>query len=291
MSFNTTIDNLVYEASTQPENVAEKVFIQKEWSNPIYDTNTSAEYNSNQIVFDTTTLMNCGQEVSYSEGVIVLPVVIRVQTDNGATAANGQNWTSFAGLVNTDFMLALKNSHINLVHSVAINMNNQDILQPQPLSNSYLIFRQHSELSYEDELLNAPLHGYCKDNSESWSFIAGTINNGIVTGTSKGAGICNNVNGTNAFAVDVNATSNEGLRRRHALIQKLGSVNGKATILGDLEANKPEGKNYIENVDGANGGKYIYYNIYLRLIDLVPDFFPNLVQMEENIFTTIFILD
>mmetsp|Transcript_4436 Transcript_4436/g.4448 ORF Transcript_4436/g.4448 Transcript_4436/m.4448 type:complete len:518 (-) Transcript_4436:2192-3745(-) len=202
-------------------------------------------------------------------------MVIRIQTNNAAAAGTGLNWTSAGGLTNTDFMLGLKNSHLNLVHSVAININNQDILQPQPFSNSYLIFRQHAELSYEDELLNAPLHGYCKDNSESWSFIAGTINNGIVTGTSKGAGICNNVNGTNAFAVDVNATSNEGLRRRHALIQKLGSVNGKATILGDLEANKPEGKNYIENIDGANGGKYIYYNVFLRLVDLMPDFFSN----------------
>lgn len=37
MPFNTTIDNIVYEASTQPENVTEKVFIQKEWNNPVFD--------------------------------------------------------------------------------------------------------------------------------------------------------------------------------------------------------------------------------------------------------------
>jgi hypothetical protein len=33
MSFNTTIDNLIYQSSTQPENVAEKPFIEKQWSN------------------------------------------------------------------------------------------------------------------------------------------------------------------------------------------------------------------------------------------------------------------
>jgi hypothetical protein len=275
MSFNTTIDNLVYEASTQPENVAEKPFIQKEWNNPVYDTNTSAEYNSNQIVFDTTTLMNCGQEVSYSEGIIALPFVIRISSSNaavngaGGATANGNDWATKAGLAGTDFMLALKNSHMNLVHSVAVNMNNQDILQPQPLSNAYLIFRQHAELSNEDELLNAPLHGYCKDGSESWSFEAAA--------SSKGIGLCNNANGSNAFSTDVNSTSNEGLRRRHALIQKLGAVNGKALVLGDLNANKPEGKNFIENVDGivGVGGKYIYYTAFLRLIDLQPDLFTN----------------
>jgi hypothetical protein len=175
MSFNTTIDNLVYESSTQPENVAEKPFIEKQWSIPLYDTNGGSDYNSNQVVFDTTTLMNCGQQISYSEALLAIPLVVRVQTDNVPNTANGQNWTSFAGLVNTDFMLAFKNSHTNLVHSIAINMKNQDIFQSVSLSNLSLKFRQHTELSNEDELLNAPLHGYCKDGSESWSFhLAGT---------------------------------------------------------------------------------------------------------------------
>ena len=43
MSFNTTIDNLVYSAVTQPENVADKPFVSKEWTNAIFDTNTSAQ--------------------------------------------------------------------------------------------------------------------------------------------------------------------------------------------------------------------------------------------------------
>jgi hypothetical protein len=83
-------------------------------------TNVSSDYNSNQVVFDTTTLMNCGQQVSYSEALLAIPLVVRIQTDNAGANANGQNWKTFAGLVNTDFMLAFKNSHTNLVHSIAI---------------------------------------------------------------------------------------------------------------------------------------------------------------------------
>jgi hypothetical protein len=147
MSFNTTIDNLVYEATTQPENVAEKVFVQKEWNNPVYDTNTSADYNTNQIQFDTTTLMNCGSLVGYSEGVILLPLVVKVSSSNAAN-----NWIVNPAvptdLDHTDFMIGFKNSHTNLVQSIAVNMNNQDILQPVPLSNAYITFIQHSELSY-----------------------------------------------------------------------------------------------------------------------------------------------
>jgi hypothetical protein len=109
------------------------------------------------------------------------------------------------------------------------------------------------------------LHGYCKDGSESWSFHS--------AGNSRGIDLCNNVIGSNAFAVDINSTSNEGLRRRHALIQKLGAVNGKDAVLGSLAINSQEAKNYIENEDGAQGGKYIYNTCFLRLTDLVPDLF------------------
>ena len=140
MSFNTTIDNLVYSQATQPENIAEKPFVSKEWTNPIFDTNTSASYNSNQIIFDSTTLANSGQFPNYSEGMIILPMVIRV------SASANNDWTA-AGRAGTDFILALKNSHVQLVHSIGINMNNMDIIQPVPLSNAYLTFIQHSELS------------------------------------------------------------------------------------------------------------------------------------------------
>jgi hypothetical protein len=267
MSFNTTIDNLVYEATTQPENVAEKVFVQKEWNNPVYDTNTSAEYSTNQIQFDTTTLMNCGSLVSYREGVILLPLVIKITSNNAAN-----NWTNTAGLVNTDFMISLKNSHTNLVQSIAVNMNNQDILQPVPLSNAYLTFIQHSELSFEDELLNAPLHGYCKDSSQSWSYEAiSATANGRMTGTAKGVGISNNSNASIYPSLNSNEAYNEGLVRRQQLINKFTNQK-KTDILGTVDRNKQEAKSYIENQDG---GKYIYYVATLRLQDIQPHFFPN----------------
>lgn len=257
MSFNTTIDNLVYSATTQPENIAEKPFVSKEWTNAIFDTNTSASYNSNQIIFDTTTLSNSGTFPNYAEGVIMLPMVIRVSSNNAAN-----NWDTTAGLVGTDFMIAFKNSHVQLVNSIAINMNNIDILQPVPLSNSYLTFRQHSELSYEDELLNAPLHGYCKDNSTSWYYANAA--------DSRGVGIGNNCNFKLVDGLSINDTCNEGMLRRQKLINKYSP--DKQLVLGSVDANNRECKNYILN---DTDGKYIFYDVILRLKDLAPDFFPN----------------
>lgn len=257
MSFNTTIDNLIYSQTTQPENIAEKPFVSKEWTNAIYDTNTSASYNSNQIIFDSTTLANSGQMPNYAEGIIILPIVIRV-----SCAANN-DWTG-ATRAGTDFMLALKNSHVQLVHSIGINMNNMDILQPVPLSNAYLSFIQHSELSTEDELLNSPLHGYCKDSSSSWSYVPAT------SADSRGIGICNNSNFGLINGLSVNDTFNEGMYRRQKLFNKYNT--DKLLVLGAESVNEKECKSYISN---RNDGKYFFYDVVLRLKDIAPHFFPN----------------
>lgn len=208
--------------------------------------------------------MNCGSFVGYGEGVIILPMVIRVSSSNGTN-----DWTN-ANLDNTDFMLAFKNSHIHLVHLVAINLNNIDILQPVPLSNAYLTFIQHSELSYEDELLNALLHGYCKDSANSWSYEIGANVNGVVTGTSRGAGICNNANMTFIHSTQHNDVWNEGMLRRQKLVNKYST--DKQAVLGNIARNKMEAKNYVDN---DTDGKYYYYNVILRLKDLQLHFFPN----------------
>lgn len=266
MSFNTTIDNLVYSSVTQPENIAEKPFVSKEWTNPIFDTNTSANYNSNQIIFDTTTLSNSGQLPNYAEGIIILPVVIKV------AATDVDDWTD-PTRAGTDFILGLKNSHVQIVHSIGINMNNMDIVQPVPLMNSYLTFLQHSELSLEDELLNVPLHGYAKDNSTSWSFVgqAGTDTDANkATGDSRGLGLCNNSNFGLINSLTINDTYNEGLLRRQKLINKYSA--DKVLVLGDESINSQEIKSYVSN---QADGKYYFYDVVLRLKDLQPHFFPN----------------
>ncbi|MFO0414310.1 MAG: hypothetical protein ACK50E_01550, partial [Bacteroidota bacterium] len=109
MSFNTTVDNIVHAQSTQPENIAEKPFVSKEWSNPIFDTNTSANYASNQVIFDTTTLSNSGTLVNYAEGLIALPIVIRVSSSDANkpwvnVPAQGGNAAVDNAYPNTDFM-------------------------------------------------------------------------------------------------------------------------------------------------------------------------------------------
>lgn len=271
MSFNTTIDDIVYSQTTQPPNIADKPFISKSWTNPIYDTNTSSNYTSNQVIFDTTVLSNSGQLVNYQEGIIALPFVIKVSRTGAAN-----DWTD-ATLKHTDFMLGLKNSHVQFLHSISINLNNVDIVQGVPLTNAYLTFIQHSELSQDDEFLNSPLTGYCKDSSSSWYYKAATGTTSVLTGDSRGVGLGNNCNFSLVGAYDSNDSSNEGLLRRQKLIskyndEKLGLIHGNTTA-GVVNTSNFNGKSIVYNIDG---GKYIYYDCYLRLKDICPNLFNNL---------------
>lgn len=264
-SFNDTIDNVVYELATRPENIADKPFVSKTWSNPIFDTNTSSNYASNQVIFDTTILSNSGSPVSYSEGLIMLPMVIAVTKTGGATT----DWTNNA-LSGTDFMVGLKNSHVQLIDRISITLNNTDIVQSVPMSNVYLSFIQHSEMSSEDEMLNMSLTGYAKDDSSSWYYNTPAVANGVLTGDSRGCGIGNNANFKLINAFDYNDVANEGLLKRQRLVGKLNAE--KNAVLGNLNTTKEHQKNYIENLAS---GKYIYYDCVLRLKDLCPNLFKN----------------
>lgn len=266
MSFNDTIDNVVYELSTRPENIAEKPFVSKTWSNPIYDTNTSSNYASNQVIFSTEILSNSGSPVSYSEGLIILPMVIALTKTGGA-------FTSFldANLRGTDFVLGFKNSHVNIVDRVSVTLNNTDILQSVPMTNAYLSFIQHSEMSEEEEKLNLPLTGYSKDNGQSWYFNTPTTVGTVLTGDSRGVGIGNNANFKSIDAFDTNETSNEGMLKRQRNVGKYNAE--RLSVLGTtLAPTREHQKNYVEN---EASGKYIYYDCVLRLRDLCPNLFKN----------------
>lgn len=278
MSFNTTIDDVAFAKSTEPENIAKKMFVQKEWTNPIYDTNTSSNYASNQIIFDTTSLSTTEAYVNYQEGLIVLPAVIKLS----CTQANGTAVDFSTDAYKwTDFVLGMKNSHTQILHSLSITLNNVDIVQNVPLTNAYLSFIQHSELSSDDEWLNGPLTGYAKDSSGSWYRNAPTKTGGgawsqvdgsvSLTGDSRGVGLGNNCNFGLINPLDINESHNDGLLKRQRFVNKL--TDEKRAVLGTLSKNKENCKSYVENLAA---GKYIYYDIVLRLKDICPNLFNNL---------------
>ncbi len=139
------------------------------------------------------------------------------------------------------------------------------------MANAYLSFIQHSELSTDDELLDGSLTGYAKDNASSWYYNTPNVNGNVLTGDSRGCGFGNNCNFGLVDGLAVNDTHNNGLLRRQKFVNKLNLE--KTDVLGNFPINKLACKNYVENIDS---GKYIYYDVVLRLKDLCPNLFNNL---------------
>ena len=222
------------------------------------DMNTAGNYSSNTSSFETVTLSNGGRWCDYTEAYITLPVVV-------AISAPGVDWTG-ANFKDTDHLLALKNSHLNLINSCQIDYGNQKTVQATDHINDYLIFKQHTEMSQQDELLHGPTIGYAKDTAKSWYYH--DVN-----------GVSNNHCTPLALSATRLTETNEGFLNRcnntHSLDDNLRKVH---SIFGNANASniKQSNGSYIVN---ATTHKAFYYNVIVRLKDL-PLFksFPALLK-------------
>jgi hypothetical protein len=118
-------DSLVYEMSEE-RNEEEKVpFLKKEMV--FVDDQSQRNYSSSQATIETTTLSNNGRWCDYSQGYISLPLVITVAgLTNGTTDV--VDFTS-APLKQTDLLMCLKNSNLNLIDSMVVDYGNNNVIQ------------------------------------------------------------------------------------------------------------------------------------------------------------------
>jgi hypothetical protein len=223
----------------------------------IKDMSTSGNYSTGQVVFETISLSNGGKWCDYTEAYITIPTV-SVMT---GVAANGAvvNFTE-DHVKDSDMALVFKNSHLNLINSCQIDYGNRSAVQQTDHINDYLIFKQHTELSAQDEELHGPTIGYAKDDSRSWYWDAGN-------------GIGNNKVGS---GVDVlyrhSAAVNRGMFNRSQVYFAVDDNDGETTetiskrhhIFG-ADAVKQSNRSYI--VNHAEHKAY-YHNVIVRLKDL-----------------------
>lgn len=264
MSFQT-IDNAIFESVTSDE-VQQKPFLEKNYMY-VQDNNPSTSYSTNQVTFTTEVFANNGKYNNFSEGILLFPQVFQV------TGNAGQ-------LDKTDLILALKNSNMNLIHSMKVDYNNSQVIQGIDNLNNYLIFIQHTEMSNEDELLNGSLLGYAKDSSTSWSYSAGE--------SAVGHGICNNTNTyveTNGI-LNSGELSNSGFQKRLGYFQNYNANDGKNLVLS-VDNRKKYAMNMIDNVSASE--KVYYYNCYIRLRDL--PFFKHLPLIRSGTIRMTFTLN
>jgi hypothetical protein len=172
------MDNLVFEESVNAE-IDQSEFISKKW---IYVNDSNSQNYTSQVVIDSTPLSNAGGYINWSEGYIVMPILVQLQS---TTAGHLPLNTILA-----DHTWALKNGFWNMINSMTVEFNNQNIVQQTPFLNVFRSFKAHTSFSQDDVLNEGSTIGYHPDTAGSWLFAPAISNASPLS--SGGLGLCNN---------------------------------------------------------------------------------------------------
>ena len=157
-------DNLVFEESLNTE-VDSSEFISKRW---IYvNDNNNGNYTS-QIVIDSTPLSNAGGWINWSEGFIVMPLLVELTSTTPASIPANQS--------HPDWSWAFKNGFWQMINSMTIEFNNQNIVQQTPFLNVFRSFKCLTSWSKDDLANHGASCGVYPDSADSWAYNADFTN-------------------------------------------------------------------------------------------------------------------
>ena len=179
------MDNLVFEESLNTE-IDQSEFISKKW---IYvNDNNNGNYTS-QVVLDSTPLSNAGGWVNWSEGFILMPLVVQLTSTNAAKLP-----LDAANETIADYSWAFKNGFWNLINSMSVEFNNQNIIQQTPFVNVFRSFKAHTSFSQDDLFNEGTSIGYYPDTAGSWAYNNAGATTNPLDGRGVNIGVSNNTN-------------------------------------------------------------------------------------------------
>jgi hypothetical protein len=180
------MDNLVYEESLNTE-VEHSEFISKKW---IYvNDNNNGSYAS-QVVLDSTSLSNSGGYLGWSEGFILMPIVVQLSVADSADTALLPANTNIA-----DYSWAFKSGFWQMIDSMTVEFNNQNVIQTTPFTNVFRSFKANTTFSCDDIKNHGASTGFYPDNAGSWAYSATSTATETLSGRGGACGISNNSNG------------------------------------------------------------------------------------------------
>lgn len=168
----STSDSVIYETSLQSEKLPEQ-FTSKQW---LYITDSNNGAYNGQINIESSSLANSGRWLSYSEGLITIPVTM---TFTGAA------------IPGAPFCIAPKAGWHHLIDSVEVQFGNMSVQQQTPFTNVLTTFKMLSSFSYSGlvkygSLLNFwtdDYRGYVYTNAANGARGNGVSNNSIAAAT------------------------------------------------------------------------------------------------------------
>jgi hypothetical protein len=206
------------------------------------DNNPNKDYSLGQVEFDSTSAFE-GSYTDWRNGYVLIPQVLCVES---ATDIHFDTQ-------GFDFMVALKNSDMNLINSYEIELDNGSIVKKYDLTNMYVNFVLNSEMTEQEMKSEGKSFGYAKDGT-GWMF-----NNAA---SIYGEGLCNNCNTDKAVYLSsfADIEPNVGMLERQR-IYKNNLRKGSDELFSDVELKE---KQYCRIENGVKT-KVIYYNAVIPL--------------------------
>lgn len=287
-------DQVVLEQSLESQ-IVDEPFVSRQQVYVIDSNNGS--YNG-QIQIDTSSLSNSGRWVSYSEGVIEVPLVVTLQALNGDTtgygSANAALNAQTAAIANLrkEFAVGLKAGHFQLIHSLAVEYNNTSVVQLTPYLNHFVSYKMLTTLDDSDLRKWGDSIGFFADSAMSHDYIqadvttstnaAGVGNVGTAGLSSSGWGSVNNKNVPSMGSFTDYVTNkqknaaNEGFMKR-TLGNAANATSGKLTTSTVTSSDKfsVQARNYYQQATTSNYTDVWYVMASIRLKD-IADFFDKL---------------
>jgi hypothetical protein len=172
-------DPIVYDKISK-EDVKQTPFLDRQMLY-VQDSN-GGNYSSNQVVFETQALSSSGRWLDYTESYLSFPVYITASAEAGYLFDG-------ANEIHADYLLGLKSGSHQLIHSLSLDYNGANVIQPNGYVNMLTNYNMVTTFSEQDiKRLNASIF-FNPPEGDSWVWSPNVR-------TSFGTGLCDNSNYT-----------------------------------------------------------------------------------------------
>jgi hypothetical protein len=172
-------DAIVFDEALSSE-VSMSDFVSKDW---LYCNDNNNSSYSSQVVLDTTSLSNSGAYLNWSEGFILMPLMLQIESTGAALTATSAS----------DFIACLKSGYWNMLHSLTCEFNSNSVIQQVPFLNVFCGFKNITSWSHEDLKNWSDVCGFRPCSSQSWAYLDVAPANTLLLAGS-GSGLTNNRN-------------------------------------------------------------------------------------------------
>lgn len=177
-------------------------FTSKQWT--FMNDQNQGNYSTKQLVFDLSGFYNSQRFINLAEMLLVIPLVTTLSADDqfvesgtkkasqhldglGTKMADPSNGVaSYVQDPTQLFAVGFKSGYYNLIYSMSVNVDGQDVIQLTPNINYYCSFMANTKFGLSDIAKHGPMIGFLPDDELSWGVNSSQI------GNANGYGVYNN---------------------------------------------------------------------------------------------------